>query len=161
MAVAIALAFVCALPGCAAHAIHAADGIATVEVPAPVSAPISAPKSSAARETSESKSVALCVTDRLVVRLGASAGTGYAWQLAGPAPAVLTANGEPVTRSDSALAGGPQWTEFTFTAISQGEGTLRFVLRRPWEPAADHARLVDVAVTVSPAAADAPAHNQP
>jgi predicted secreted protein len=99
------------------------------------------------------------VGERLEVRLGASAGTGYVWTLAGPVPANMQmTTADPAGRvvpvsGGERLVGGATMTTFGMTAVAQGEGNLRFVLVRPWEKgeAAKPARTVEVSIEVRPA----------
>ncbi len=138
------------LAGCQSPAITPVNGVATLEIPA-------ASGSDAAKADAKPHPVALKPSDRLRVLLNAPSGTGYVWQLAGSAPAVLNSNGiittGPAATPDSAKpapAGAPTCTTFEFLAIAQGEGDLRFVLRRPWEvPPNGVARTVNVPVTVA------------
>lgn len=99
------------------------------------------------------------VGQRLEVRLGASAGTGFSWQMAGPAPAVMSlqttdpAGVVAPAAGEAGRPGGGTVTTFAMTAIAQGDAQLRFVLARPWEKGVAPARVVDLAVTVKPKAA--------
>lgn len=101
------------------------------------------------------------VGQRLEVRLGANAGTGFAWQMAGPAPAVMSlqstdpAGVVAAAPGEGGRAGGGTVTTFAMTAVAQGDAQLRFVLARPWEKGVVPARVVDLAVTVKPRAAAA------
>ena len=96
--------------------------------------------------------------ERLEVRLGASAGTGYVWTLAGPVPANMQmTTADPAGRvapvsGGERVVGGATMTTFGMTAVAQGEGNLRFVLVRPWEKgeAAMPARTVEVSIEVRP-----------
>ena len=129
---------------------RAAGGILSIDVPV---------VSGAAGETDRTKrSGEMTVGERLEIRLGASAGTGYSWTLAGPVPANMQ-----MTSGDKAGAvapqegteprpGGPTWTVFGMNAVAQGEASLRFVLVRPWENESrvPPAREVEVTVTVKP-----------
>ena len=103
------------------------------------------------------------VGQRLEVQLGASAGTGYGWQMAGPAPAVMSLQStDPAgvvtpVQGEAGRAGGGTVTTYAMTAIAQGEAKLRFVLARPWEKGVEPARIVDIEVKVDPRAAGKPA----
>jgi predicted secreted protein len=97
------------------------------------------------------RAVELRTGQELAVRLGCFSGTGYAWEMAGPAPAVLTMEAHAAPVSTAQTPGAPTWTEFRMRAVASGDAALRFVLRRPWEPAGQHARSLDVAVVVLPA----------
>lgn len=145
----LACAAVLSGAGCGSHGERSAGGILSFEV---------APAGGTAAETPIERSGRMVVGERLEVRLGAYAGTGYLWTLAGPVPAcfqmtsadpagTVRPQGEPDGR-----AGGATMTTFGMTAIGQGEGTLRFVLARPWENdgRVPPARTVDVEVRVDP-----------
>jgi len=129
------------LTGCQ-KPLTATDGVVRFDVPAEVDGK---PGPAAIRQPVE-----LAPKDALIVRLGQHGGTGYVWQLAGPAPAVLTVEGQPTIEAANSLAGGEQWTTFTFGAVAQGDGTVRFVLRRPWEAGNEESRCVDMPVKVVP-----------
>lgn len=136
--------------------VKAIDGLATLEIPAGA-------EGEDAKADHQTHRVELATGDHLNVRLGAFGGTGYTWELVGPAPAVLNTEGAPVTARAQPAAdgntpvGASTWTTFRFRAIAQGHGDLRFVLRRVWEPAAEAARTVDVPVVVKPDTLSAPA----
>jgi predicted secreted protein len=151
LAAALAVAAACVLPGCFLSSAHrAAGGILAIDVPN---------ASGPAGETDRVKHAGtMTVGERLEIRLGASAGTGYSWMLAGPVPANMQ-----MTSGDKAGAvapqegteprpGGPTWTVFGMNAVAQGEASLRFVLVRPWEKESrvPPAREVEVTVTVKP-----------
>ena len=109
------------------------------------------------------------VGERLEVRLGASAGTGYVWTLAGPVPANMQmTTADPAGRvapvsGGERVVGGATMTTFGMTAVAQGEGNLRFVLVRPWEKgeAAKPARIVEVSVEVRPVQAAGADEDEP
>ena len=147
-AVALGLAGAMAvLPGCWASSSHrAAGGILSIDVPAADGA--------AGPVTVEGR---MSVGERLEVRLGASSGTGYAWRLAGPIPAIMRmTTGDPAGTVQpldpaKAMPGGPSWTVFGMDAVSQGDANMRFVLVRPWEQGVSPVRQVDLRVRVDPA----------
>jgi len=128
---------------------RSAGGILVLEVPS----------EQAQGEKPREVSGSMKVGERLEVRLGASAGTGYVWTLAGPVPANMQmTTADPAGRvapvsGGERLVGGATMTTFGMTAVAQGEGSLRFVLVRPWEKgeAAKPARTVEVSVEVRPA----------
>lgn len=148
------LAAACAGGGCAAGSERSAGGILLMEVPA---------SSGAEAEQPLRRSGQMRVGERLEVRLGAYAGTGYLWTLAGPVPAcfqMTTADPAGQVRPQGekdGRVGGATMTTFGMTAVGQGEGRLRFVLARPWENdgRTPPARTVDVEVRVEPGAAGA------
>lgn len=96
-------------------------------------------------------SVELKVSEELAIRLGAFGGTGFAWEMAGPVPAVLQSQGGGTVTPTDGRPGAATWTTFRMRAVAQGDASLRFLLRRPWEPVGHHDRQVDIAVTVIPA----------
>lgn len=132
--------------GCQQKQVVPVDGIVTLEIPA-------AAGSEARKSDDASHPVQLAPGNTLVVKLGAFGATGYVWEMAGPAPAVLTGNGTSVTEPQKVNGvaqpvGGGTWTTFRFLAIAQGQGDMRFLLRRPWEGTAVPARTINVPVTV-------------
>ena len=140
-----------ALAGCASGTEHrSAGGILSIDVPAQ--------SGDGAATAKQSFRGSMTVGERFEVRLGASAGTGYAWTLAGPVPANMQ-----LTSSDPAGAvrpaegadgrpGGPTWTIFGMNATAQGTASFRFVLARPWESdgRVPPARQVDLTIEVAP-----------
>lgn len=129
---------------------RSAGGILSIDVPAEAS--------DGSATAKESFRGSMTVGERFEVRLGAYAGTGYAWTLAGPVPANMQ-----LTSADPAGAvrpaegaegrpGGPSWTVFGMNATAQGTATFRFVLARPWESDArvPPARQVDLTIEVAP-----------
>jgi predicted secreted protein len=147
-AVGLGLAFLVTC-GCATN--RSAGGMLVLEVPA-------APGVDAAPKEVRGQ---MTVGERLEVRLGAFAGTGYAWSLSGPVPAVMQPTGtDPAgavtPMSTDGRVGGATMTTFGMTAVGQGEAHMRFELARPWERTPDGAkaaRTVEVIVDVRPAPA--------
>ena len=72
------------------------------------------------------------VGESFTIVLAGNPTTGYAWQVEGIDPAVLTAS-EPVYASDSDLVGSGGSYTFTFTAAAAGESEVHLVYLRPWE----------------------------
>ena len=146
-----AAASVAVLAGCQAPQ-QAADGMLVIKVANAAGA--EAPK---APKPIEGR---MEVGQRLEIQLGANAGTGYAWQMAGPAPAVMSLQStDPAgvvtpVQGEAGRAGGGTVTTYAMTAIAQGEARLRFVLARPWEKGVEPVRVVDVEVKVDPRSAD-------
>ena len=136
--------------GCASH--RSAGGMLVIEVPAASGGEAGRP------ETKEIRGQ-MTVGERLEVRLGAYAGTGYSWTLSGPVPAVMQATGrDPAgavsSASNDGRVGGPTVTTFGMTAVGQGQARMRYELARPWERTPDGARAartVEVIVDVRPA----------
>lgn len=125
-----------------------ADGNkAVLEIPA-------AQGEAAQKADAQDHPVELVMGQDLEVRLGSQAGTGYEWQLAGPAPAVVQMDGQPTTAAAaptgqaSGAVGAGTWTTFAFHSVACGDGSIRFLLRRSWEPVDKAARQVSVPLTV-------------
>lgn len=136
-----------ALAGCQ-QPLRADGNKAVLEIPA-------AQGEAAQKADAQDHPVELVMGQDLEVRLGSQAGTGYEWQLAGPAPAVVQMEGQPSTAPAAAPAGQPSgavgagtWTTFTFHSVACGDGSIRFLLRRSWEPVEQAARQVNVPLTV-------------
>lgn len=133
--------------GCATN--RSAGGMLVLEVPA-------APGVDAAPKEVRGQ---MTVGERLEVRLGAFAGTGYAWSLSGPVPAVMQPTGSDpagavTPMSNDGRVGGATMTTFGMTAVGQGEARMRYELARSWERTPDGAkaaRTVEVVVDVRPA----------
>jgi predicted secreted protein len=139
--------------GCSAFAPpHSSGGILVIEVPAD-----SGPDAvEADRSTREGE---MKVGDRLEVRLGAYAGTGFAWSLAGPVPGNMQmTTADPAGKvgpvaGTTTRPGGATMSTFGMTAVAQGDAKMRFVLMRPWETDGKRqvARTVEVEVVVKTA----------
>ena len=146
-----AFAAVALLAGCASSATErSAGGILVHDVPA-----------ASGTEPKETRSGEMTVGERLEVRLGANAGTGYAWTLAGPVPANMQMTGRdpagavtpvPAPAGSPPRVGGATVSTFGMTAVAQGEARMQFLLIRPWEKgtAAKPARTLEVSVEVKP-----------
>lgn len=141
----LALGFL-ATCGCATN--RSAGGMLVIEIPA-------APGVDAAPKEIHGQ---MTVGERLEVRLGSYAGTGYSWTLSGPVPAVMQPSGsDPAGAVTPASAdgrhGGATMTTFGMTAVGQGEARMRYELARSWERTPDGvkaARTVEVIVDVRP-----------
>jgi predicted secreted protein len=79
-----------------------------------------------------------------------TAGTGYAWTAKGFDTKVLTLESQ-ASRSETTdgRTGGPMIEHFVFKGVKEGETTITFELRRPWEKdvAANETRTMKVKVT--------------
>ena len=70
----------------------------------------------------------------LAVRLEATPGTGYSWTPDNFDPGWFQAQGEPVREiAKKSVPGASNVTVFRFRAIKEGQSTLKFVLKRPFE----------------------------
>lgn len=71
----------------------------------------------------------------LEVRLGANAGTGYAWRLDREAsPLVLGGGSSQDAAASPGLPGGRLTTVYTYQGAGRGKTDLAFTFKRPWEP---------------------------
>lgn len=74
------------------------------------------------------------VGDVITLRLEASPGTGYSWQVSGYDASVLTQIGNPAYEElRSPLLGGATHQLFHFSITSPGVSRLELEYRRPWE----------------------------
>jgi predicted secreted protein len=79
-----------------------------------------------------------------------SAGTGYAWTAKGFDTKVLALQSqESRSETTDGRTGGPMIEHFVFKGVKEGETTITFELRRPWEKdvAANETRTMKVKVT--------------
>lgn len=75
----------------------------------------------------------LTVGDKLVVRLEVRLGTGYSYQVAVPARAVLKSLGKPKTLRGDGKPGSKEYQEFRFQAVKAGIDKLELHYRRPFD----------------------------
>lgn len=87
-------------------------------------------------ETDDGCEFRLHVGDELTVRLDATPGTGYSWEVSGNGGKVLSQVGEPVyEKVKQPILGGVQKQVFHFCAKLPGVHRLTLEYRRPWEKA--------------------------
>lgn len=86
------------------------------------------------------------INESFTIDLTESAGTGYGWFFRGIEPCcvfvpIVELMSEEITQSAN-LPGGSQLRTFNFKAVKEGEQTLLFEFKRPWEtvPAARQER---------------------
>ena len=108
--------------------------MAVVEVEVPFDGPDDGPRAE----------VLASVGDDVVLRFeDRSAGTGYRWELTGPAD-LLAFVGEASRPGEG--PGAPGVHAFSFRADRAGAGALAFALRRAWEPGPVATAVVSVVV---------------
>jgi inhibitor of cysteine peptidase len=96
------------------------------------------------------RTVELARGDELVVSLEANPTTGFRWEMADAASSVLVAAGEPSfePRGATSVVGAGGVETWRFRAERAGQGVLRFVYRRPFEPGVAPAREVRYEIAV-------------
>ena len=76
----------------------------------------------------------VAVGGELANELPFNAGTGYAWTAKGFDAKVLTlVSQESRSETTDGRTGGPMIEHFVFKGVKEGETTITFELRRPWE----------------------------
>lgn len=100
------------------------------------------------RVTTDQKTIVARVGNTFVVSLRERPATGYRWAASGGSAAgrVVDPGAEAEVPDDRDAAGGTITREFTYSAVKQGQGTLRFEYARPWEDAAIDTKTFDVVV---------------
>lgn len=95
----------------------------------------------------DGKTVEVAQGTRLVFKLAASSGTGYAWVAMPVDASVLAAQGEREVERSSDVPGAPKLDVLRFAAQGPGTVVVQLDLKRPWgdEPAA---RTIKVTVNV-------------
>jgi inhibitor of cysteine peptidase len=87
--------------------------------------------------------------ETLTVLLPSRAGTGYSWAIEGTdGKAPLTKTSQKFETAGQTRPGEGGEEHLQFRAAESGEGTVRFVYRRPWEKNAAPAKTLDVTVRV-------------
>jgi len=85
----------------------------------------------------------------LYVRLEASPGTGYGWEIAKNDSRILKLIGKPTfEKSENSQPGGPETEVFHFEGRSTGTTTLELHYRRPWEKDVPPAKTFHVEIEV-------------
>src|SRR5271154_1101720 len=86
-----------------------------------------APKTFTVTEKDSSSTITVRIGDHVVVRLSASIGAGYSWQLAGPDTEALAEEAKPSQEQPPETEPGETETQvFRFIAKGKGEVALRF-----------------------------------
>lgn len=80
------------------------------------------------------RSINLRLGEVLTLRLEASPGTGYGWQVVQDDPALLAPLGKPVMEPlESGKLGAAEYQVFRFKAKAAGKGVLQLHYQRQWE----------------------------
>jgi inhibitor of cysteine peptidase len=94
-------------------------------------------------------SVKLARGAMLEVKLPATAGTGFTWQIVKNNPEQLVLQGKSqIIRPDKKVVGGKQTQVFRFKAEGIGTSDLEIVYRRPFEKGKAPAKMFSVTVTI-------------
>jgi predicted secreted protein len=117
-----------------------ASGGCTHDAPPPVDAAGGVPSSSAdtvVRLDDDGKTIEVAQGTRVVFKLAASSGTGYAWVAAPVDASVLAAQGERAVERSADAPGAPKLDVLRFLAKGPGMVVVQLDLKRPWgdEPA--------------------------
>jgi inhibitor of cysteine peptidase len=105
-------------------------------------------------EAASGSEVTLVPGQELNLALASNVTTGYQWELAHPAAALLavldpgTYHESPAQVGERPLAGRGGMTSFRFRAVRSGMDTLHLVYRRPWEKEQPPARTFLVHIRV-------------
>ena len=86
--------------------------------------------------------------DTLEVSLPATSGTGYTWQEAPIADALVKPVGDTKFKIDDAMPGGSGHQIFRFSVESSGTGALEIHYLRPWEKDARPAKVFRILLIV-------------
>lgn len=84
----------------------------------------------------------------ITVVLGENPTTGYSWQLVGPLPACVVAEGDRYDRDAGAAIGGGGQRSFRFVATASRACDIKLELRRSWEIGLAPADRFRVGITV-------------
>ena len=85
------------------------------------------------KEADNGREATLARGDRLEISLPATSGTGYTWQAAPVADALVRPVGDTEFKLDSAMPGASGHQIFRFSAEASGTGTVEMRYGRPWE----------------------------
>jgi inhibitor of cysteine peptidase len=86
--------------------------------------------------------------DTLSLSLEGNPTTGYPWEIDSNDPAVMELAGEPEYNPDSEAIGSGGTYTFRFTAVAQGQVTLRLIYHRIFEEEVPALKSCEVIVTV-------------
>ncbi len=84
----------------------------------------------------------------LVVSLEGNPTTGYNWQVADPAPAILKQVGDVEVTPVSDAMGAPGTIVLKFSAVQAGQSTLKLAYHRSWEKGVAPEKTFEVTVVV-------------
>lgn len=100
--------------------------------------------------SADGSTVAISVSEQIIVTLVSNASTGYQWELAQLDTAVLENTAQTYVAPAIAIPGAPGSERWEFVGRAAGTTTLRLEYRRPWEDQeVDPADTFEVTVTVS------------
>ncbi len=94
------------------------------------------------------KTIQLKKGSTLVVSLEGNFTTGYTWEMADPAPAILKQVGDPEVTPTSDAIGAPGTIVLKFSAVQTGQAALKLVYHRPWEKDVQPDKTFEVTVVV-------------
>lgn len=86
--------------------------------------------------------------DVLEIALEGNPTTGYTWQVAADAQALLVQQGEPEFKPDSTLLGSGGLVTLRFQAVQQGTADLKLIYHRIFEPDVLPLRTFDITIVV-------------
>jgi len=98
----------------------------------------------AVTESDNGREFTLSRGDRLEISLPATSGTGYTWQAAPIATALVKPVGDTKFKLDSAMPGASGHQIFQFSVEASGSGTLEMRYVRPWEKGTPPARVFKI-----------------
>jgi predicted secreted protein len=99
-------------------------------------------------ERDDGSSVRLREGQVLTVALEGNPTTGYTWEASSGVESILQQQGEPGFEPRSNLPGAGGLVTIEFKAIKQGEGVLRLIYRRSFEPGVDPLKRFEVTIAV-------------
>jgi len=102
----------------------------------------------AATESDNGREFTLSRGDTLEVSLPATSGTGYTWQPAPIASALVKVVGDTKFKIDNRMPGAPGHQIFRFSVEASGTGTLELRYIRPWEKETPPAKVFKILLIV-------------
>lgn len=102
----------------------------------------------AATESDNGREFTLSRGDTLEVSLPATSGTGYTWQPALIADALIKPVGDTKFKLDNQMPGAPGHQIFRFSVEASGTGTLEMRYIRPWEKGTPPAKVFKIMLIV-------------
>lgn len=101
-----------------------------------------------ANESDSGREFTLARGDTLEVSLPATSGTGYTWQPAPIAGALVKPVGDTKFKIDNLMPGAPGHQIFRFSVEASGTGTLEMRYIRPWEKDTPPAKVFKILLMV-------------
>ncbi|MGD1028356.1 protease inhibitor I42 family protein [Candidatus Binatus soli] len=98
----------------------------------------------AVTESDDGREFTLSRGDTLEISLPATSGTGYTWQPAPIADALVKPVGDTKFKLDNAMPGASGQQIFRFSVEASGTGTLAMRYIRPWEKGMPPARVFTI-----------------